>query len=442
VAVNYTRQDVINAYAAVLGQHYIEAIKRGGLAFILEPGPGRKEKYAGQPLRDLPVPVAGAREEIATLLETKTSDELKPMATAALRDPATPRPPLREPKGLVIGMHGAPGTAAPRPDTWDLWLNLLRDMGVRWYKQCDDGSADTGPNSIFRWVLRLRDAGIVPIVRYLKSNQFPNRVPAHYFEKMQRFAAEGVTWAEIGNEPNLRWEWEGDWQERLDHNDPAFIQAIAEAWLADAEAALAAGVRPAFYAFGPTDWRLADTDQPPTWSSVMFVRKVAQYLAQNHHDRARAVFERGGWVAVHMATYEQPVDFNPFRQGRNAWDVTLRGYEVVLDALETNLQVDRATLVIMSTEGGVFTPDSSSMNGHERLPDEEAHARRALEMFDWVEAYSPLQAMCPWCLSVGSMIGHFDESFKNDGWVRQDGDNLTLLPAVRALIDLRASRPA
>ncbi|MEW5987933.1 MAG: C39 family peptidase [Chloroflexota bacterium] len=349
--------------------------------------------------------------------------------------------------GRLIGIHGAPGAAAPSQPTWDTWIGYLKEMGVRWYKQCDHGDPnDLGPGTIFRWVLRLRDEGITPIIRYLQAQQFPGRLLAAHFQKMKRYAQEGVLWAEIGNEPNLDSEWQNEWRPvvgpggqplvKVSHTNPEVIRLIAENWVEDAEAALAAGAKPAFYAFAPTDWR---GGSHPHYSSVFFTQKVVQHLAQRRRQRTLDIFQNGGWIAVHAATYEQPVDFDPFGQGPVVWDMTLRSYEVVLKAFQDAFgdALDVSKLVVMSTEGGVFTKDSTSMNGHLRLRSNEEHAARVVEMFEWLELNSPLQAMCPWCLSVGPLIGHFHEPFQFDGWIEEINGRLIPRPVIPALSRLR-----
>lgn len=349
--------------------------------------------------------------------------------------------------GRLIGIHGAPGAAAPPQPTWDTWIGYLKEMGVHWYKQCDHGDPhDLGPGSIFRWVLRLQEEGITPIVRYLQPQQFPGRLPAGHFQKMKHYAQEGVLWAEIGNEPNLDSEWQNEWRPvvgpggqpivRVSHTNPEVIRLIAENWVEDAEAALAAGGRPAFYAFAPTDWR---GGSHPHYSSVFFTQKVVQHLAQRRRQRTLDIFQNGGWIAVHAATYEQPVDFDPFGQGPVVWDMTLRSYEVVLKAFQDAFgdALDVSKPVVMSTEGGVFTRDSTSMNGHLRLRSDEEHAARVVEMFEWLELNSPLQAICPWCLSVGPLIGHFHEPFQFDGWIEEINGQLTPRPVIGALSRLR-----
>ena len=122
--------------------------------------------------------------------------------------------------------------------------------------------------------------------------------------------------------------------------------------------------------------------------------------------------------------------------------MALRGYEVVRkcfhDAFGNALDVD--AIPIASTEGGVFTPDSTSMTGHDRLHTDEEHGARVVSMFQWLEQHSPLMAMCPWCISVQGFGGPFDARFNEDGWFRQENNALKARAVVGAMQQLQASR--
>lgn len=433
----YTWQDVINAAAIVanrVGASWDQWLGDAGLWAIFD-NSLRSRPYSGPPIAHWPLDAA-LRDEILTLLATHTSEELVQL----LLNPPAPAPKTGA-YGASVGIHGAPGTAAPPRDRWETWIAHLKDMGVRWYKQCDHGAPDFSEGSIFAWCKRLKAEGIEPIVRYMAFPQFPDPLSDAYFEKMRRYAEEDILWAEIGNEPNLDLEWQAPWRNGQDHKpmrhtNPEVIRIIAETWLHDAQRALAVGVKPAFYAFAPTDWRGASN---PLYSSVFFTRKVVGYLAQHHRDATLDVFRRGGWIAVHAATYEQPVDFDPHRPDGTVWDMTLRGYEVVLEALETHFgaDLDVDELVVISTEGGVFTPASESMQGHDRLSTDAEHAHRVIEMFNWLEQDGTLTAMCPWCISVGSAIGHFHPPFRHDGWIEDINGALRPRAVIAAMEQLR-----
>ncbi len=243
----------------------------------------------------------------------------------------------------LVGIHGAPGFVAPRRDTWDKWINYLKEMGIQWYKQVDNGDPnDLTPHSIFSWTIQLKANGIEPIIRYMMPDQFPDSLPEDYFHKMRRYADEGIVWAEIGNEPNLEIEWKSEWRSRGDHRpvhqaNAQAIQIVAETWIKDAQKALEAGVQPAFYAFAPTDWK---GNFHPQYSSVLFTQKVVDYLAQNRRAETIDIFNRGGWIAVHAATYEQSPDFDPYNQSGAVWDMTLRSYDVPLKAFRNAFSGD------------------------------------------------------------------------------------------------------
>jgi uncharacterized protein YvpB len=443
---HYTWQDVINAAVTVAARSQDDWQQWFAAAGVWNTFNNalRPHTYSGPAIEKWPLAL-DLRRQILELLALD-ADRLIQVTIEAQqqkqREEKLAAARQRERRGSIIGIHGAPGVAAPRPDTWDTWIHKLKEMGVRWYKQCDFGDPnDLGPHSVFAWVKRLKEEGIEPIVRYLVSEQFPEPLPDHYFAKMRHYAGIGVIWAEIGNEPNLDIEWRPEWRNRdqhqpMRHTNPEVIRLIAETWLRDADRALDTGVRPAFYAFAPTDWR---GGSHPLYSSVFFTQKVIAYLAQHHRATVLDIFRRGGWLAVHAATYEQPVDFDPYRPDGTIWDMTLRSYEVPLNALREHFgaDLDVSSLVVMSTEGGVFTPDSTSMNGHIRLNTNEEHGQQVAEMFRWLERHSPLQAICPWCISVGGAIGHFNADFQFDGWIEEINGALVPRAVYQAMRQLR-----
>ena len=438
---DYTWQDVINAAALIAVRadaSYDEWLGEAGLWSVFD-NSLRPLPYSGPPIRHWPL-ADDHRQAIITALETYSSEQLVQLYVDALADKGKGRS-KKGGHGAAIGIHGAPGTAAPPPHMWDTWIEYLKEMGIKWYKQCDNGADDLGPHSIFAWCKRLKAEGIEPIIRYLTFPQFPDPLPDHQFEKMRHYAGAGIVWAEIGNEPNLDIEWKDPWRNRegytpMRHTNPEVIRMIAETWVRDAQKALEVGVRPAFYAFGATDWRGGSN---PLYSSVFFIQKVVGYLAQRHHAATLDIFQRGGWIAVHAATFEQPADFDPYRSDATVWDMTLRGYEVVLRAFREHFGADVPIddIPVISTEGGVFTPESTSMEGHIRLSTGEEHAQRVVEMFRWLEQNSPLRAMCPWCISVGGMIGHYHAPFRHDGWIEEIGGGLRPRAVVDAMKQLR-----
>jgi hypothetical protein len=343
-------------------------------------------------------------------------------------------PPAIPPKGNVRGIHGSAGTIAPPVPRWDFWISELEAMGTAWYKQLDNGDPnDVHDGSVFAWARKLKRNGIEPIIRYYQGAMFPSRLPNQAFQKMKRYADEvGIVWCEIGNEPNLDYEWHSDHSANLSWQDAYYPKTIVEDWINDAEKVVAAGARPGFYALAPTDWNGGVNEKN---SSVMFYRRMFEHVAANPNllHRFRRLFEPGkAWLAVHVSTYEFEVDFNPFPPGQPPHDMCLRGYEIPLRYMREILGI--TNVIVMSTEGGVFCKDSTSMTNHRRLQSHEEHAQRTVEMFAWLQHHSPLQAMCPWLISnVQGTIGHHDSDWMHDGWYDDGGPK----PVVRAMKDTK-----
>ena len=118
--------------------------------------------------------------------------------------------------------------------------------------------------------------------------------------------------------------------------------------------------------------------------------------------------------------------------------MTLHNYEIVLKLFRDNFGADFSEddIVVMATESGVYTMDSSSMEGHDRLRSPEEHAQRTVEMFRHLDRRRRVKAMCSWCLSVGELIGHYNSQFANDGSIREVNGQLTPLPIYEAMRQL------
>jgi hypothetical protein len=402
----------------------------------------RAEPVTGNVLR-----ILADREKLTVVgshegwLKVRTTGGLVGWVAVKFVSDVDPQPPTPS-KINVRGIHGSAGVVAPPRHLWDSWINELKAMGMAWYKQMDAGDPnDVGADSTLAWARRLKGNGIEPIIRYYQAQMFPGRLHDGAFEKMRRYAAEGMVWCEIGNEPNLdRVEWHSDYHGKVTWQNPLYPRIIVENWIRDAEKAVAVGARPGFYALAPTDW---GTGRPhPQLSSVMFYRRMFEHVAgdTNLRWRFRRLFEPDkAWLAVHVSTYEWPLTFNPFPSNAPPYDMCLRGYEVPLRYLRELLLGD-TQVIVMSTEGGVFTKDSGSMGGHQRLKSNQEHAQRTVAMFDWLQDHSPLQAMCPWLISnVRQVIGHSDPAWAHDGWFDGGPPGFDPKPVVPAM---RNTKPA
>lgn len=403
-----TNQDAINAFivaASKFGEKFTDWVRLARVESIYE---NRKAAYSGPSPATLTNFSPDRKAALAEALAMPAAD----LARAAI---AASKPVKGKVDGRTRGVHGSAGFGTPPKDMWNFWIQEFKDMGLKWYKQCDNGGSDYNDISCFKWVLSLRDAGITPVIRYQQSEMWPgNGLDNSFWEKMKAYVKEGIVWAEIGNEPNLPWEWKSEHRSALTWNNPDVIRVIAETWLSDADKALALGARPAFYAMAPVD---VGRDRPhPQFSGTKFHENIWNYIGTHAPNRAKNIFKSGGWLAVHVAVYEFALDFDPFPQDRG-WDQCLRAYEIPMRFIEQNLGLKGGVdYAIMSTESGVFTPESHSMGDHPRLPNDDAHADLTVKMFDWLEENSPMQAMMPWCIAVNEAIGHAPPEYADDGW--------------------------
>ena len=95
---------------------------------------------------------------------------------------------------------------------------------------------------------------------------------------------------------------------------------------------------------------------------------------------------------------------------------------------------------ILSTESGVFTVESPSMDGHKRYESDDVHADLMVKMFDWLETNSPLQAMMPWCIAVDDRIGHKPGEYVQDGWYLERNGQFGSRPVVAKLKQTKQQR--
>ena len=193
------------------------------------------------------------------------------------------------------GMHGPTNLYAGYSDPH---LDLFQRMGLGWVKVLDDGGGnhmDTGR--------RLRERGIMPVVRLYRGQQYPDNVlPGYFFDTVKRYVEEDITrWFEISNEPNL----DGEWQQAKYPGWQEAAPIVASYWLADAERVIEAGGYPGFPALAPCAHDNADQGRhhrvhpSGPHCSICFYRAMFEWLAEHEYERAKAVFENGVWFAVH-----------------------------------------------------------------------------------------------------------------------------------------------
>jgi hypothetical protein len=298
------------------------------------------------------------------------------------------------------GVHAPPVTSPP--DSPANIAGHLKRLGVKWYKLLD-----TGDDANVDMCAELLNNDITPIVRLYQAGQFPGNLKN--IERAQRLIDVGVQYFEIGNEPNLPNEWRSDYQDLVSWQNDHIVSLVASNWLLDAEKIVSMGGKPAFYAMAPTD-RNGTNDK---YSAIMWVSKIALWLRENEQDRARSVLNDQGWLAVHAARFNRPLDYSPYQQSF-VTDMCLKGYQVYQEQIYHHLSVIPKTI---STEGGVYSP--SHMNDLGWMPDYDwdTWGNVVVDMYDYVQSETNLLAMCSWHLGDA---GVSDPRWLGGGWYDQN----------------------
>ncbi|MBI4771401.1 MAG: hypothetical protein HY784_13585, partial [Chloroflexi bacterium] len=336
--------------------------------------------------------------------------------------PAAPADPNRN----LRGVHWAPAVNNPPGDRndWNYWLGELRALKIGWIKLLDTDNPSDG--AMLDFARFWKSNGIEPIMRIFIPRLYPDRLPPGAFIKMQNYAAAGVRYVEIGNEPNLSVEWQdralntfpkaGD-APIISSNDAAIVQ-FSDGWLADAEETLARGCWPAYPAMSPTDWYGGVNT---AFSSVEFYRRSFRYYAADakRTARFRRLLQQGAWLAVHTSWRQPgslPIDLDPFRDTPNPnapWDICLRGYEVPLHFLRDMFGL--TDVRVLSTEGGAFSPEHLRDHIGDPPYSEGEWFNALVKVYDWLAKNSSMVAMCPWVLTDGYGASG---SWPHNGWYR------------------------
>jgi len=316
----------------------------------------------------------------------------------------TPPLPEEPPASSVtpIGVHMAPILAPPSDQAF--WLGELVKLGVTDVKLLDAVS-----DGNLGWIARLRDAGIRPIVRLYKAQQFPGRLDGELIERVSALAAVGATYVEIGNEPNLDCEWPEADQWRVDWHNVLSVATVASSWYADAEAVIARGGKPAFYAMAPTDRN--GTNQ--LYSSIEWQKGIIGWLAANRYQQVRDWIASGKvWLAVHSSPFSRALNYDPWTIPD---DMCMRGYQVHQAIVEKAFGLVPETI---STECGTFSPEHMQFLQWYTYPGglpltEANYASCTLAMYKWAAARG--LPVCTWILTDQGVA---DLRWKDNGWYR------------------------
>ncbi|NWF67990.1 MAG: hypothetical protein HXY40_02775 [Chloroflexi bacterium] len=131
---------------------------------------------------------------------------------------------------------------------------------------------------------------ITPVVRvYLTPEQNAQPLAQQAYSLVAAYAAVGVKWFELYNEPNLPVEWPGGTQ--VDYRNTGMIASLVDRWMTWAEYVASLGCYPGFIS-------LAETDVPAL-ATVRWVDALFGYVAQAYYQRFVALLNNGLWYATH-----------------------------------------------------------------------------------------------------------------------------------------------
>jgi hypothetical protein len=229
----------------------------------------------------------------------------------------------------VIGVHAAPVYHGPsNPD--DMVSRMLSHKA----KYCK--ILYQGTPSQLEFALKLKDAGITPVVRIWNNRHIGRNPNLHAARDM---IDNGIDLIEVMNEPNIEWP-------NISWKNVSDVVMISDAFLADAKDVAQWGGRVAFPAMAPTD--RGSVNQ--TVSGVEWAERMMAVTQYELHDVAQA---GKLWLAVHVSPFNKPFDFNPQQQGYID-DFCFDYWKVAYERFKFYYQVDNP--LIISTEGGVYSP--------------------------------------------------------------------------------------
>jgi hypothetical protein len=291
----------------------------------------------------------------------------------------------------------------------------------------------------------LLTANITPVIRvYLTPQQNAEPLSPQVFDLVTQYAAVGVKWFELYNEPNLPVEWPGGTQ--VDYRNSALINTMVDRWMQWAEFVASLGCYPGFIS-------LAETDRPEL-ATVRWFDTIFNYIASVHYQRFTTLLQNGLWYATHPYLlnhlyqeqpgggplsarppeglnhrepgwhFEYPYDpicqsTDPGRTVYGGTPQTPNGDPVGLIAVGQFLN-ERSSAIfgsqavpVVGTEGGVQLPadPNERFQADTRYPHvtQASNGPGTIAMFEWIATSSP-----PWFF--GSCIWKEDEYYRHGGY--------------------------
>jgi len=199
------------------------------------------------------------------------------------------------------------------------------------------------------------------------------------------------------------------------------VALVAASWWQDAHVALEAGLSPALYALAPTE---RNYGTHPTASSIGWQHALLTALKRYGEAEMTALLKSGRvWLAVHTADFGRDFDYS-WRTVAGVDDMCLLGYKAHRATVE---EVFGVRPVIISTEGGVYSPEHLAALSFNPTYDEVQWGPRLRDMYAFLEQQGDMLAMCPWTFSDEGA----PEEWHNCGWYRANGSARSPVAALR-----------
>jgi hypothetical protein len=310
----------------------------------------------------------------------------------------------------------------------------LQRSGMGWAKIVALGDGEIG------LAQSAQDRGMTPIVRIYRERPGNAPVDGLALQQFERFRQNGVRWFEYWNEPNLDIEWPRGVD--FNPNNPGVVGPLMDNWLNWAEFIIGLDAYPAF----PS---LADVNDGTRLDTITWIRRMMEYLYDNHFERFRSVLDNGAYIAVHPYIYNHfyqrlpggdPLQVRPpslqraeeggwhfeypydaINQaddpGVTVWGGTERApygdtvgllgsATAIMEQLQTLFGVEAVPFV--GTEGGITPPTSGNLAQPDRRYPPitfASHAEATVAMFEWIATTAP-----PWFFGVA--LWKFDEYYQ------------------------------
>ncbi len=140
-----------------------------------------------------------------------------------------------------VGIHWSGSTGDYTRENAQNLVCLLKDMGISWIKVLASGASAVE----FAGIMRRND--IEPIVRLYRDRPVPNPLPESDLNAVASYVAQGVSYFESTNEPNIDIEWQG----QMPSDCNTAVSQTMQSWVQDAANIQRKGGIPLFPALAP-----------------------------------------------------------------------------------------------------------------------------------------------------------------------------------------------